>query len=63
MIELVTAIALLCQTGGDAHPKTVDYSQHRCQVYYLDCLKERLLKDKLEGDVALLTCIKLRKAN
>ena len=38
MIEIFTAIALLCQVGPDAYISTVHKHQLECQKYYIKCL-------------------------
>ncbi len=58
-MELLQAIALLCQlSGADAIPTHLDKYQLECQKYYIKCLKN----DQLNASYKTLAkCVEERK--
>lgn len=54
-MELIQAIALLCQLSGDAFLKTVYTSQLNCQQSYLNCVSKR--RGTMPEEDALERCI------
>jgi len=60
-MELITAIALLCQvtTSRPVFLKTIDQYQTKCQAEYLECWKS---KKGINTPRKLMMCI-LEKAN
>ncbi len=54
-MELIQAIALLCQLSGDAFLSTVNQSQINCQQSYLNCVSKR--RSTMSEKDALEKCI------
>jgi len=58
-MELITAIALLCQVGVDGTYLIIDKQQLKCQQWYLECVGTNMRENT--HPQYLVSCIKKRK--